>query len=125
MRQDVSEFLKIFEKIGDKENTEIIAYAYKLSRLIGEHQKTMRYYEMYSRANLQTFIRICSDINRAGHIEEFKTKFDNWENDLTKEQKDILVEILILNFEVDEGFSEVFELLEEYQGRLREGFGFE
>ena len=126
MKQDVSEFLKIFEKIGDKENTEIIAYSYKLSRLIGDHQKTIRYYEMYNRANLQTFIRICSDINRAGHIEEFKSKFDNWENDLSNEQKDILVEMLGLNFGIDVGFLEVYEQLEvSHKIRLREVLNFD
>ena len=126
MKYEVAEFLKIFEKIGDKENTEVIAYAYKLSRLIGDYQKSMRYYDMYNRANLQTFIRICSDINRTGHIEEFKSKFDNWESGLTPEQKNILIEILILNFSINEEFREVYTKLDDsYQERLIEVVNFE
>jgi hypothetical protein len=112
IREEIKRFFKIFESLGEKENTEIISYAYQLSRLIGDYQKSIEYYEMYSSANLQTFIRICSDINHKGHIREFNDKFEYWEQ-LDKSQQDILVDILVLNLNIGGEFRKVYERLDE------------
>jgi len=118
IRKENKRFLEIFEKSGEKEDTKIISYAYQLSRLIGEHQKSIKYYEMYSSANLQTFIRICSDINHIGHIKEFYDKFEYWEQ-LDKSQQNILIDILVLNLKIDKSFRGIYERLDKvYQRKL-------
>jgi len=119
IRGEVEKFLHIFERQGDKENTELISFAYRLSKLIGDHQKTMFYYEMYNNANLEAFIRICSDINKEGHIAEFKSKFDEWENVLSAEQRDILVDMLSLNVSIRKSFYAIYKRFKPLeQGKL-------
>jgi len=126
IRREIRAFFRYFEEDKEnRENTEVISYAYQLSRLIGDYKKNMKYYDFYRRANLEIFKRICLDINKKGHIEEFQNQFDNWQSDLTKEQKDILIEILALNFEIDKSFIKIYEKLDDvYQKRLKEVFTF-
>ena len=118
IKKETQEFFKTFEASGEKEDTQTIAYAYQLSKLIGNYAKTIEYYEMYNSANLQTFIRICSDINANGHIKEFNDKFEYWEQ-LDKSQQSILVDILVLNVNINEEFRGVYERLDKgYQKKL-------
>jgi len=64
---------------------------------------------MYNNANLEAFIRICSDINKEGHIAEFKSKFDEWENVLSAEQRDILVDMLSLHVSIRKSFYAIYK----------------
>ena len=74
IQKEIGKFFMLFEKYAPKDNTEIIASAYKLAKMVGDIQKVLKYHELYMRANLETFIRICSDISNPKHIEEFKEK---------------------------------------------------
>lgn len=120
VKKEISKYFKLFDNDAPKDNTELITGAYKLSKMTGEVQKTLKYYELYMRANLETFMRICSDISNPAHIEEFKEKIIDWEINILPEQKYILIEmIIILNLSIPKSFKGVYELLEpKYQSML-------
>ncbi len=120
VKHTIKQFFYLFDKYASKESTAVIDSAYKLSKMVKDHQRTLKYYDLYRQVNLETFVRICSNLDKPENIQEFKDRLIDWEENLLVEQKDILVEMMKYTTLITPEYRELVELLEfKYSAKLR------
>ncbi|MFK7779687.1 MAG: hypothetical protein QM490_00940, partial [Candidatus Gracilibacteria bacterium] len=109
-KNEIEEFFIHFDKKEQKHLFEI-RYAYELAFIKEDYQKVLEYKDLYEDYINQIFLDICLNIDKIEYIEKFIEYKNDWLNTINDNTKDIFINIILQQENINDKFDEVLKLL--------------